>query len=556
VEDSEGNQQVREELLLATEALDAQKQESTDLKGRLSELEEQLESMQRLINLKDQEMASLQTNLKNQQDVRSDLKPDVLPTEQQTLQQLDEFTDEEASFLSDQTIMALAIFLVVAVVAFMVIRRRKMQDGFEESILNIGGDDDDMMSSTGFGNSFGTQAQSVGSMASAFGVSDMNTGIETDTSEVDPISEADVYLAYGRHQQAEDILKQAIQSDDSRLDIHAKLMEVYNAAGNQQSFESHAQFMFDRVGGDESNEHWQKVVQMGSVLCPSNPLFGGGAAAPVDVAADIGSDALDMNFDMSLDDPTIAVADAGGAITDDNELLDFEFDMGDDLDAAASGAVANGDDNSLDFDISSLDFSMDESIAADSGKPAADSLIEDDNSLDFDMGTASTDTAEADDLNFDGLDLDIAGEDAAPIDLVEADASDDLGLDLDSFDSTSLDELDTSLDGLDDELGLGSEPIELTLDDDALDLEEVSDLDDSFDLADGTTEFDESSDLTGEFDEDIFANVDEIGSKLDLAKAYVDMGDSDGARSILDEVMEEGDDTQKEQAQQLLSQMA
>ena len=90
--------------------------------------------------------------------------------------------------------------------------------------------------------------------------------------------------------------------------------------------------------------------------------------------------------------------------------------------------------------------------------------------------------------------------------------------------------------------GGADEPMELSLDDDALTLEEVED-------------FDDAGDLSGEFDEDIFANVDEMGSKLDLAKAYVDMGDSDGARSILDEVMEEGDDTQKQQAQQLLRQM-
>jgi len=62
-------------------------------------------------------------------------------------------------------------------------------------------------------------------------------------------------------------------------------------------------------------------------------------------------------------------------------------------------------------------------------------------------------------------------------------------------------------------------------------------------------------DLDGELDEDIFSNVDEVGTKLDLAKAYVDMGDSDGARSILDEVLEEGDDSQKQQAEDLLAQM-
>ena len=44
----------------------------------------------------------------------------------------------------------------------------------------------------------------------------------------------------------------------------------------------------------------------------------------------------------------------------------------------------------------------------------------------------------------------------------------------------------------------------------------------------------------------------EVGTKLDLARAYVDMGDPAGARSILDEVLDEGDEAQRQQAQQLL----
>jgi len=44
----------------------------------------------------------------------------------------------------------------------------------------------------------------------------------------------------------------------------------------------------------------------------------------------------------------------------------------------------------------------------------------------------------------------------------------------------------------------------------------------------------------------------EVGTKLDLARAYVDMGDPGGARSILEEVLDEGDEAQKQQAQQLL----
>jgi pilus assembly protein FimV len=48
----------------------------------------------------------------------------------------------------------------------------------------------------------------------------------------------------------------------------------------------------------------------------------------------------------------------------------------------------------------------------------------------------------------------------------------------------------------------------------------------------------------------------EVGTKLDLARAYVDMGDPDGARSILNEVLEEGDSSQQQEARKLLDDLA
>ena len=48
------------------------------------------------------------------------------------------------------------------------------------------------------------------------------------------------------------------------------------------------------------------------------------------------------------------------------------------------------------------------------------------------------------------------------------------------------------------------------------------------------------------------ATMTEVGTKLDLARAYIDMGDPDGARSILNEVLEEADSEQKQEAQKLL----
>ncbi|MDH5407569.1 MAG: tetratricopeptide repeat protein, partial [Gammaproteobacteria bacterium] len=62
-------------------------------------------------------------------------------------------------------------------------------------------------------------------------------------------------------------------------------------------------------------------------------------------------------------------------------------------------------------------------------------------------------------------------------------------------------------------------------------------------------------DATDAMELDIPSDMDEVGTKLDLAKAYIDMGDPDGAKSILDEVMTEGTPPQQQEAQQLMQQI-
>ena len=65
---------------------------------------------------------------------------------------------------------------------------------------------------------------------------------------------------------------------------------------------------------------------------------------------------------------------------------------------------------------------------------------------------------------------------------------------------------------------------------------------------------------SGEEEEDaaegLLDSTDEVSTKLDLARAYIDMGDPDGARSILEEVLEEGDDRQKNEAEDLFAKLA
>lgn len=499
-EDSDDPQRLGEELLLATEALDANRQESADLKTRTGDLEEQLTSMQRLIMLKDEELLSLQNRLRDGPDIPSASKDKPLIRKR--------LGEEEEGFFSDSMILGIGVFLVILVVAWLIIRRRKMQDGFEDSILNVG-----MASQVGASNFGGSMNQTHSAAATDFGVSDMG-GVQTDAAEVDPISEADVYLAYGRHQQAEDIIRQALTASPDRAELHVKLMEVHHAANNQSAFEEHAQLFSEKFGGEGANNpHWEQIVALGSELCPGNPLFGA-VEAPVEVSAG-GNEATATNV-----------------TAEEEDLLDFDFSS-DDVMQQADGGL----EESLDLDVSDLD---------------------------FDLGDDFHDDAIAD---IDGLDVPDAG-DAALVEPVAGDTGifkgvDEADLNLD--DEISLDTVDLELGGGDDMAStLISDSPDLKLDMEEQVTEEEFNLD--FDVETDPLEETKVSDSSNvvafdsesvddDFDDDIFADVDEVGTKLDLAKAYVDMGDSDGARSILDEVMEEGDAGQKQQAEQLLQQM-
>jgi len=502
---------VKEDLLLAAESLDANRQETEELDTRMAELDEQMQSMQRLIMLKDEELLALQSKMGKEPE-QAAAKPEAKPKAKPEAQPPEEagMTDE---LLSDPVLLGLAGLLIVAVVGWLVVRRRRMQDGFDESILNVGA-----------GGAVGAAATAAGgpesAMVSDFVMSDM-PGAQSDGSDVDAISEADVYLAYGRHQQAEDILNQALDKTPDQLELHAKLLEVFHAAKNTDAFEEQSRILHEKIGGDESNSYWMDIVPLGREICPHSDLFGGGDVSGMD-------DAL------------------GEVSADEEDLLDFDFDAGLE-DAGVTEAAAGSDDtdDALDFDMSSLDFDLDgddkqetATVAEFESKDVAESatsVANDDGGLDFDLSFGEEDSSSA--IDEEPLAMEAEASDGFDFEELDLDASEaDLALAEPEEDSP----LELSMDA--EESALAS--------DDSMSL----DFDQGADIVQLDTGGDEI-DLDGELDEDIFSNVDEVGTKLDLAKAYVDMGDSDGARSILDEVLEEGDDSQKQQAEDLLAQM-
>lgn len=93
---------------------------------------------------------------------------------------------------------------------------------------------------------------------------------------VDPVAEADVYMAYGRDAQAEEILEDALKADPNRTAIYLKLLEVFAQRQSPKQFETTASELYSRTGGQGSD--WEKAAQMGRKLDPDNPLYSAGPA--------------------------------------------------------------------------------------------------------------------------------------------------------------------------------------------------------------------------------------------------------------------------------------
>ena len=87
----------------------------------------------------------------------------------------------------------------------------------------------------------------------------------------DPVSEAEVYLAYGMDDQAENLLRQALAANPGGLPERLKLLEVYQTRGDVLAFNTLAQEVFEITLGE--TDEWEQVARLGMRLDPSNPLY-------------------------------------------------------------------------------------------------------------------------------------------------------------------------------------------------------------------------------------------------------------------------------------------
>jgi len=406
-------------------------------------------------------------------------------------------------------IVAGVVVVVVLLLIFIIVRRRKGSN-FQESILTgVGGDEESVSLDSPSQESSLMGGES--SFLSDFAISGVSA-IQAEDSEVDPLTEADVFMAYGRYEAAEERLQEAVNQDPKRGELRVKLLELFNTTKDKQAFESAAEDFYASLGSNaDSNPLWQKVVAMGRELVPGNPLFSGGvvAASPSPTlikpaAEDKQSDVMDIGLDTGVFNTS-----------------DFSTDA---FNEPAAGEPAHTD--------SGLDFNLDiGQPAEETHTPAADDM---DFSLDFgsESSGGDEDIAASDDLAA-GLDFSLDSGDEPTSESLSTPTHDDMDL---SFNLDG-DEEPTATEIKLDEGGNGSGGLDFDF---AMD-------------SDADTGAADTSDASVSLD--ALSGGDEVGTKLDLARAYIDMGDPDGARSILDEVMEEGNDGQRQEAQQLMTQI-
>jgi len=342
----------------------------------------------------------------------------------------------------------------------------------------------------------------------------------------DPLAEADFHMAYGLYDQAADLVQLAMKREPQRRDLKLKLLEIFFVWGNKDKFLELARDLHVSRTDAPAGE-WDKVLIMGKQIAPGDALFSGnltsastdsldmelhGAPGTLDlVIPDGNSGAPDM--DLTESPTTVAKVDSSG--------LDFVFD----------DAVADADESAVLPTIEMPRIQHDETIS-DTQELTVDRL-----GLDIDAlrGLEALDANDAIDARKRTTSDTI--ETTAMLPLTKSllnDESDDLLTStalMRMADDTSLLPHDESHDALVDLSGATGELPAL----DATELNKA---------------------LSGNVDYDLGgepATMSEVGTKLDLARAYMDMGDPEGARSILDEVLQEGNPTQRQEAERLIA---
>ncbi|RLA16256.1 MAG: hypothetical protein DRQ60_04865, partial [Gammaproteobacteria bacterium] len=452
-------------------------------------------------------------------------------------------------------------------------------DSVEEALVKVGGEDEpgvsaDVSPAGGVAATSDSRGEEEAeSFLDDFVAPSIGAGAELELEDVDPIAEADVFITYGHHEQGEEIILDAIQYDD-RLILKLKLLDIYIGQEKAEAYEQYAQEIRPLL----DDEAWNKVAALGHGLNPDSELFSGstltGSGVGSLVAASSVEDELDLGSAIGDEDAALA-----GMAVESLDLGAFEEDPDEEPTSESSGSELSA---SIDLEPFAGGEGEAENSTSNTGEVGEETISLDTLSVDFDsVSSASVDAASlvsdnaetaatgelaSDDgstLNFDALDFEdnVLDEDdesstdgSASVLFLDDDAMLEFGsdsslvVDADASDSPVVEEgaaedsgLTFELTDADSTVGDGEETLEF----------------DSVDLAtdDEQSESEGLDETVVSYDMETVQNLDAVASQLDLLAAYVDMGDSDQATALNDQIQNYGDDLQKQQAAELIKKL-
>lgn len=533
------------ELAITLETLDKTHKENSDLRTKIDSLEEQIDTAERLVEVSSEELRALELSAQKNAEDRATAETET-PAESGEEQATAEGETSEAETASTETEESKPVeeakprptvqppvyektivdhildniyyigvgLLVLVIVAFLFIRSRA-GDGF---------DDEDFLTEGAY-----DEPKSEFDVESALEEEEGMDLFDEETPEEEPeeeehiseaqtedvVAEADIYIAYGKYDQAEEILLKSLEKDPDNKDARLKLVEVYASQQDGDKFDHHFAILHE-LGDDD-------------LITRAEQLRSG-----ID-----GLGVFDSAAHTGIEDETTMVR-ASDEGTDDDGSMDFSLD----IDSTASAAEADSDEEfalDLDGDAGSDDFSLDLDTD-DTATSDADEFTLDveggSDDLDFDLGEFDLETGEDDvsdsddDFSLDLDDGDVAADDDGGIDFDLGEDLDDLAVDLDSGENE-----DKGDDLIEDDLEEDLEPIEFVLGDGDTEVgstpkvtdEEMGDLDFELDSDSSADDLD----LDGDFDLDLGAEdiVEEIEEVEDF-----DLELSDEAIEDLDEV--------------------
>ncbi|MDR6676182.1 FimV/HubP family polar landmark protein [Pseudomonas oryzihabitans] len=558
------DQALADRLAVTQESLDTTRRENEELKSRLGDLQSQLDKLQKIMQLKDAQLARMQASMANPQaagqpaptapeaaaatppattpqepaaaattppaenastppaseagtgsapPAASPSEPKVIPVTPST--PATQPTEATNSFLDDILSNPLWLGLIggSALLALLVLlminsRRNAVKEAEREREAEAARNETAFDPDPELGDHHGLAGLDLNP--------NVQDGARDADAQDDALGQADIYMAYGRFSQAAEVLKKASDQEPHRADLRLKLMEVYAEMGDKDGFLREERELKEIGGAQPAVDHLKSRY-------PAMATVAVGAAA-------VGAAALAAAHELSEEQSR----NQGFSATEDSQ----------------------------DFDLSLDDFGTDDGRSTQPAGPAEEPL--------FGEAFADAQAKAADSRDDFDFDLNFDPEPAAAA-TTPAAKDDDFALDFSEFErqgDLARDET-AAASAFDEPLDAREEPAaELPANFDLADFEDQpapkreSDEEFAARLQEASRQFDAETTKGPAVEEeslddfDFLSGEDETATKLDLARAYIDMGDPEGARDILDEVLAEGNAGQQQEAREILAQLS